>query len=131
MTVLARPSVNLQGNDGYVSVTQSTDGTYKYQVVLKDSSKFEQRFPDGSVIGEFTAPNPQGHFQTYKYTSGPGGYQIVEPKFTIVHPTPVVPVVPPYAPARPVVVHYSPDVLAARQRFLGLFQNALVRNRRF
>lgn len=124
MTVVARPSRNLQGNAGYVSVTQSTDGTYKYQVVLKDSSKFEQKFPDGSVIGEFTAPNAQGNFHTYKYTSGPGGFKIVEPKLAVVHPSPVV-------PARPVVVHYSPEILAARQRFLTLFQNALVRYRRF
>ncbi|KAF7283718.1 hypothetical protein GWI33_023102 [Rhynchophorus ferrugineus] len=129
---LARP--HLADNDGKVSVTQSTSGTYKYTVQLKDSSHSEERFPDGSVIGEYTILGDDGKPRTFKYTSGVGGFQIIDGPVPVapvdngVAPLPVQPLpqlspvygLPPFVP-----VEDTPEVKAAKEAFYAVYKSAL------
>ncbi|KAF7283717.1 hypothetical protein GWI33_023101 [Rhynchophorus ferrugineus] len=133
VAALARP--HLADNEGTVSVTQSTLGTYKYIVQLKDSSHFEERFPDGSVIGEYTILGDDGKPRTFKYTSGVGGFKIIDGPVPVapvdngVAPLPVQPVpqqlspvygLPPFVP-----VEDTPEVKAAKAAFYAVYKSAL------
>ncbi|KAH0999246.1 hypothetical protein HUJ04_010592 [Dendroctonus ponderosae] len=84
---LARPGSLPEGVDGHVAVTQSSVGTYKYSVLLRDSSRNEERLADGTIIGQYTIPSPQGP-QTFKYVADQNGFRILE------GPVPVAPVAP-------------------------------------
>ncbi|KAF7283719.1 uncharacterized protein LOC143204937 [Rhynchophorus ferrugineus] len=103
VVALARPHSD---DAGTVSVRQSSAGTYKYVVNLKDSSRTEERLADGSVVGEYTVLGIDGKPHTFKYTAGVDGFRIVE------GPVPQAPVDNNVAP---LPVQETPEVLAARQ----------------
>lgn len=87
VAALARPSSLPEGVDGHVSVTQSSAGTYKYSVLLRDSSRNEERLADGTIFGQYTIPSAQGP-QTFKYIADQNGFRILD------GPVPVAPAVP-------------------------------------
>ncbi|CAG9762502.1 unnamed protein product [Ceutorhynchus assimilis] len=94
-TTLARPQGFLGDNDGRVSVMQSSAGTYKYTVHLKDSVRNEERFADGSILGDYTIIDASGARRTVKYAAGRDGFKILEGNAAV----PVAPVsVSQYAP---------------------------------
>ncbi|XP_030751526.1 uncharacterized protein LOC115879034 [Sitophilus oryzae] len=144
----ARPGL-LEDQDGLVSVSQSSLGTYKYSVQLRDSSRLEERLPDGTVIGEYTVPNELGVLQTFKYVAGIDGFRIIEGPLPVapvdngiaplpVQETPEVfaarnallqPVAPVIInPELPLPVTDTPEVRAAREEFLALHRAAALSN---
>ncbi|XP_050298585.1 uncharacterized protein LOC126737648 [Anthonomus grandis grandis] len=82
----ARPDGVLEGNDGHVLVSQSSIGTYKFAVQLKDNLRWEERLADGTIRGEYSVPDESGVPKVIRYTSGKDGFQIVD------GPVPVAPV---------------------------------------
>ncbi|KAL1491266.1 hypothetical protein ABEB36_011908 [Hypothenemus hampei] len=99
--VLARPEAVLPTQDGHVSVTQSTLGTYRYLVNLKDEQRVQERLADGSIVGEYTAPDANGVLHTIRYTSGVDGFKVLSGFY-------------------PVPVDYTPEVQAAREEHLSV-----------
>ncbi|XP_066245210.1 cuticle protein 6-like [Euwallacea similis] len=149
VSALARPDGLLPDQHAHVSVTQSTDGTYRFFSHVTDSFRSEERFPDGSVVGEYSITDPNGIIQRFKYTAGAEGFKIIEGPVPVAPvdvsvpvQVPAVPNVPvseysghssafegvaPSAPAVvthevPVPVEYTAEVKAAREAHLALHQ---------
>lgn len=124
-TTLARPEGLLPDQDGYVSVTQSSAGTYKYQVHLTDSFRSEERRADGTVVGEYSLFDEQGRPIQIKYTAGPEGFKIVEGPVLLEQvpvPTHTEPDVIPDVPVlAPISVRTSAELVAPLAASTGTF----------
>ncbi|XP_071056759.1 uncharacterized protein [Onthophagus taurus] len=57
-----------------VNVQQSTDGSYTFHFMGIDSSRLEERKPDGTVSGYYTFIDTDGISHTIHYSSGPSGF---------------------------------------------------------
>lgn len=81
---------------------------------LTDSFRSEERFADGTVVGEYSLFDEQGRPIKIKYTAGPEGFKIVEgPVLLQQVPTHPVPDVIPDVPVLPPVpVGSTPELVA-------------------
>ncbi|CAG9762503.1 unnamed protein product [Ceutorhynchus assimilis] len=117
-TAFARPQDLLGDNEGRVSVVQNSLGPYKYTVQTRDGLINEERLADGTIIGDYTLPDPVSGTRTIKYTAGLDGFKILE------EPAPVVRSLNPLSP---LPVEDTPEVKAAREEFLAAYKIAEAR----
>lgn len=111
-----------KGWEGAIPVQQMAmhdDGRYSFSYNTADSSRQEERNLDGSVSGSYSYTDQDGKLVKIDYTAGPRGYNAYGDN---IPPQPVFQL--------PQPVRDTPEVQAAREKFLQAYEEELEKHKK-